>query len=131
MSFVGLELQKAIYDRLKGSIYTKLYRIYDTPPQDPELPYIEIGEGTTTDWGTKTERGYEVVTEVHVWSDYKGFKEAKEIIKNVDRAVMTKRIEVDGFRVAVQLVDRYDVKDESGIKHGILAFRFKLLEGNA
>ena len=48
--------------------------------REAELPYVQIGDGTESDWGTATEDGAEHQLTVHVWSRAGGRMEARAIL---------------------------------------------------
>src|SRR5690606_34227972 len=76
---IGPELQKAIYDALKTVPAVAGGRVYDSVPSNAEFPYVTIGGEQTVDDGNSCEDGWEVFTDVHVWSRKPGFPECKEI----------------------------------------------------
>jgi len=69
----GMALQKAIFTALTNNaglatLIGNPPRVYDDPPGMAELPYIQIGEGTESDWSTSTQSGAEHLLTIHVWS---------------------------------------------------------------
>jgi hypothetical protein len=85
MSKAGWPLQKAIFAALSADSTLALLigdppRIYDDPPAGSALPYVQIGDGTESDWGTATERGAEHQLTIHVWSRAGGRMEARAIL---------------------------------------------------
>jgi hypothetical protein len=85
MSKAGWPLQKAIYAALSGDSTLALLigdppRIYDDPPSEAQLPYVQIGDGSEADWGTATDGGAEHKIAVHVWSRAGGRMEARAIL---------------------------------------------------
>ena len=121
-----LPLQKAIYDRLKVNLPCP---IYDHVPDGATMPYVTLGEDTVRDWSTKLEAGQEVTHTLHVWSDYSGMKEAKEIIDQVIQALTSAPLQVEGFFVVLATLDMVEtMRDPEGFRHGIVRFRFKIQE---
>jgi len=121
-----LPLQKAIYERLKASLTCP---VYDHVPDGAAMPYVAIGEDTAVDWSTKLEPGMEVAHTLHVWSDYSGMAETKQLIDQVVQALTGSPHTVEGFAVVVASLDMIDtLRDPEGYRHGVLRFRFKIME---
>lgn len=121
-----LPLQKAIYDRLKASLS---YPVYDNVPDGAVMPYVTLGEDTAIDWSTKLENGQEITHTLHVWSDYNGMAEAKQIIDQVIQAMTLSPLQVEGFFVVLARLDMVEtMRDPEGYRHGIVRFRFKIQE---
>lgn len=121
-----LPLQKAIYNRLKSSLTCP---IYDNVPDGAKMPYVTLGEDTAVDWSTKLENGQEVTHTLHIWSEYKGMMEAKQIIDQIIQAITSTPLVVEGFFVVSARVDVVEtMRDPEGYRHGIVRFRFKIQE---
>ena len=121
-----LLLQKAIYDRLKTSLTCP---VYDQVPDGAAMPYVTLGEDTAVDWSTKPAPGMEVTHTLHVWSDYRGMAEAKGIMDEIIQALTVNPLTVEGFAVVSGQLDMAEaMRDPDGYRHGILRFRFKILE---
>lgn len=121
-----LPLQKAIYDRLKASLTCP---VYDHVPDGAAMPYVTLGEDTAVDWSTKPAPGMEVTHTLHIWSDYGGMAEVKRIIDQVVQAITASPLTAEGFAVVMGQLDMAEaMRDPDGYRHGILRFRFKILE---
>ncbi len=119
-------LQKAIYDRLKANLNCP---IYDHVPDGATMPYVTLGEDTAVDWSTKLENGQEVTHTLHVWSDYNGMAETKQIIDQVIQTITSTPLNVEGFFVILARLDMVEtMRDPDGYRHGIVRFRFKIQE---
>ncbi|TCN25484.1 DUF3168 domain-containing protein [Mesobacillus foraminis] len=125
-------LQDSIFERLNNdsAIKAKVTGVFDSVPKNQPCPYIALGEDTVNDWSTKLEFGEEITHTLHVWSEYDGKKEVKEIMSLILEA-MTDPLSLDGgFSVEITNLDFMQVLDDpDGIsKHGIIRFRFKILQ---
>lgn len=121
-----LAIQKAIYDRLKASLSCP---VYDEVPGGAIMPYVTLGEDTAVDWSTKPVPGMEVTHTLHIWSDYSGMAEAKGIMDEIIQALTVSPLTVEGFAVVSGQLDMAEaMRDPDGYRHGILRFRFKILE---
>lgn len=120
-------LQVAIKQRL-GSVLT--CSVYDKVPDGAAMPYVTLGEDTAVDWSTKLEAGQEVTHTLHVWSDYNGMKEAKQIMDTIIRVLTETPLTVEGFFVVMARLDMMEtMRDPEGYQHGVVRFRFKAQEG--
>ena len=63
MASAGLELQKAIYQKLRSDAALVALlggaKVYDDVPQGTAFPYITFGRSLVRDWATGTEAGHE------------------------------------------------------------------------
>lgn len=119
-------LQKAIYDRLKSSLTCP---VYDNVPDGAKMPYVTLGEDTAVDWSTKLENGQEVTHTLHIWSDYKGMMETKQLINTIIQILTLTPLQVEGFFVVTARLDMVEtMRDPEGYRHGIVRFRFKIQE---
>ena len=74
-------IQTAIYAALTSDrAFMALARaVYDDAPEGSGFPYVSFGEGTENAWDTFGGTGSDATITMHVWSRYKGFKEAQSI----------------------------------------------------
>lgn len=82
--------QAAVFSKLSGdSGVTALVgsRIYDYAPENAVFPYITLGPAETRDFGTKSTTGQTMTLTLSIWSRYRGFKEAKQILAAVRDAL--------------------------------------------
>jgi len=126
-----LQLQTALYQRLSGdsSLRSKISGVYDLVPDGSPFPYITLGEDTSVDDGTKTYDQEEVTHTLHIWSQYKGKKEAKEILSLALEAITSSPLTLgNGFSVEFSQLEFSQVfTDEDGkTQHGVARFRFKI-----
>jgi hypothetical protein len=122
-----LSLQKAIYARLKSKLTVS---VYDAVPDGAVFPYVTIGEDTAVDWSTKLTSGQEVTHTLHIWSQYQGMTEIKDLIDQVIQALTISPLDLtaDKFKAIVHSLDFNETfRDPDGItRHGVLRFRFKI-----
>lgn len=124
-NYPAQELQKAIYQALSE---IESVDVFDEIPDNANFPYIVIGDDTVNDDSTKTEYGYDVTAAVHVFSRYEGYKELKEIMGSVIRALELSGLEMTGFNVYRKWVIYADHYRESDgrTRHGVIRFRFNI-----
>lgn len=146
------DIQQAIYTALAtdGSVDALLARqrdpsgeptngpaVYDHVPQPPDgaddswFPYITIGDNTSDDWDTDTERGLDTTVTIHVWSRSRGRMQAREIQGAVYEALHRyDAIPVDGQDTVLmqQEMAQVLVDPDGKTRHGVQ--RFRLLTDN-
>lgn len=121
-------LQKAIFERLSNdaALQAKGVTVYDVD-DEAECPYITIGEDDTVPWNTKDIDGEETTSTFHVWSEYPGKKEAKEILSLMLESLTSAPLSLEsGFFVSFSGMESIQVLDDpDGVtKHGIMRVRF-------
>lgn len=128
MSFHSWELQKAIYAKLNGNVDGlggANIPVYDDVPQQSNYPYVQMGEETSANNGTKTLDGVEHTLTMHIWSQYRGRREIKTIMKSVYDLLHNTAISVTGASlVNVRQEFSTTLAENDGItRHGVMRFR--------
>lgn len=107
-------------------------RLFDVPPGQlsgggPEFPYASIGEPSDTDWDTKTDLGIEATTQINIWSQAGGKREALDIVDKIWAALHEQPLSLDGHVLSrVELTEVF-VEDPQTF-HGVVQLR-TLVEG--
>lgn len=133
MSLHSWELQKAIYTALNGNVTgvsSANIPIHDDVAEGSLYPYIVIGEETTSNNGTKTLDGVEHTITLHVWSQYRGRREIKEIMQSVYEKLHNTAITVSGASlVNIRQEFSNTLAEQDGItRHGVMRFRAILFD---
>lgn len=115
-------LHEAVFDRLSGQLSTP---VYDNVPKNASFPYVVIGEDTHVPFDTDDSLGSESTVTIHVWSRYRGKKEAKQIQGEIYDALTRQELELDGYDLITIEFEYSDVLlDPDGItRHGVQRFR--------
>jgi hypothetical protein len=119
-------LQQALYDRLKNdtTLITRADVLDDVPKGTP-MPYVTLGEETVNDYSSKTFDGEDATHTLHVWSDYNGKKEAKEILDLVLQSITANPLVIPGFTLeGIQREFMEVFNDGGGVYHGVMRLRF-------
>jgi hypothetical protein len=128
-------IQTAIYDRLTTdlSLMDKITGVYDDVDQDIQFPYVTIGDSTSIPWRTQTRFGEEVTVTLHIWSRYQGYREAYEILDDLNRLLADKDLNVDGYdAVAVYYEFMESFRDPDGqTRHVVVRYRLQVQELSA
>jgi len=125
------ELMKAVYKRLDTHNLTKNYTIHNYAPRNASFPYITLGTpiGARSDsFSAQDIPAEENVLTIHVWSDYKGDKEASDMIDNIVQAITSSNLSFDSYTELICLFDYADItiddtEPAKPIRHGIVRFR--------
>ncbi len=129
MSSPGLELQKAIYQKLKAdaSLLSLLggAKVYDDAPQRSEFPYITFGRSIVRDWSTGSESGHEHVVTLHVWSRVAGRRQVYAIMSAIEAALHDQSLLIAGFTLVNLRHENSDTRRESDGEtyHGTVRYR--------
>ena len=111
MSLGQFALQSAIYSRLSSdsTLTTTLGAgVVDEVTTGQAYPFIAIGEEVTTDFSTKDLTGSEVTINIHVWSQYKGSKQTKDILDRLHTLLHNYSLSVSGHNL---INIRFDFSD--------------------
>ena len=128
MSMHSWKLQQAIYTALYQRVIDSdgIYAaIYDDVPEGAAYPFVVIGEETTANNGTKTIDGIEHTLTIHVWSQYRGRKQIKELMQSVYDLLHNTDITVSGASlVNIRQEFSTTLAENDGItRHGVMRFR--------
>lgn len=121
-------VQAAFYTTLNGNVGAP---VYDEPPETADLPYVTIGEATTTHDNRFGLTARQVVANVHVWtrsggdSAVAGFLEGNTIAAAVDSLLDGQPLTLTGWgAVACNLEQSQTLRDPDGItRHVVLTYR--------
>lgn len=124
MSDFSFAVQAAVFAALTAaSPAIASGRIYDDPPPDAAFPYVEIGEGQTIPDDASGDGGVAETIDLHVWSTYRGQKEAKEIAARIYDTLHGVALTVPGRASALAWVrTRRIFRDPDGVtRHAVVS----------
>lgn len=126
MTIGQFALQQTIYTALNVSALTNTLScaVVDDVQLNQSYPFITLGEETTIDYGTKNQNGGETTINLHIWSQYKGSKECKQIMDKVHDLLHDIDLTVSGFNLINLRFEYSDiVRDPDGsTRHGLCDF---------
>lgn len=128
MSLHSFPLQQSIFNKLDGNttgLSGASVSIFDNADESTAYPYVLIGEETTANNGTKTLDGIEHTLTIHVWSQYRGLREIKEIMQSVYENLHNTDITVSGASL-VNVRQEFSttlVENDNLTRHGVMRFR--------
>lgn len=126
---IGDQLQKAIYAALVEAPALCDGRVFDTVPQGTDTPYIHIGNAQVLDDGDACADGWEVITDIHLWSE--PATGSKLEVMQIGAQVVPRLLGIStltGFSVLIAAIEnvRY-LDDPDGVtKHGVVTVRHTL-----
>jgi hypothetical protein len=128
MASYSWDLQTAIYAALVGASIPGVSKIVDAKIADPkkaDFPFIEIGEMQTIQDDVTCADGTQDVTDIHVWSRYRGQKQVKQTMGAVHDALHNTTLTVSGLSSCHAFVESERViTDPDGLtRHGVVTIR--------
>jgi len=132
MSIGQFPLQSAIYSLLSNdsNLTTTLGAgVFDDVLEGSTFPYVELGNESSIDFSTKTSTGSEYTINLHIWSQYAGSKEVKQIMDRLHDLLHDSNMNVTGFNLINVRFEFSDImRDPDGkTRHGIMRFRAIIL----
>jgi len=117
-----LDIQAAIYTRLASVLSVD---VWDDVPQQPEFPYVVIGDDTAVDWSADAYIGTDATLTIHVWSRQSGRSETKAIQQEIDEALNRFELVVDGLDVVTlhREFSQTMLDPDGRTRHGVQRFR--------
>ena len=132
MSIGSFALQSSVYSTLSNdNTLSSTYgaSVFDDVPEDTSYPYITIGEDNISEFGTKDLDGTTSTMTIHIWSEYKGSKETKQIMDRIHDLLHDSSLSVSGFNLINMRFEFSDImRDPDGItRHGVMRVRAVLI----
>ena len=132
MSVGQFALQSAVYSALKNDnnlTSTQGAGVFDEVVEGSSYPFVQIGEDTSLDYSTKDVTGGEYTINIHVWSQYTGSKECKNLMDRIHDLLHDSSLSVTGFNLVNFRFEFSDIlRDPDGItRHGVMRFRAVIL----
>ena len=136
MALHSFPLQQSIFTKLTSSTLTDVNgtsitsKVFDDVPEGTAYPYLVIGEETATNIDTKDKEAHEHTLTFHVWSQYRGRKEIKNIMSQIYTALHNSDITVSGATL-VNIRHEFEntLLESDGItRHGVMRFRVVIFD---
>lgn len=135
MSIGQFALQTTIYSTLANDntlTSTLGAGVFDEVLEGASYPFVSLGEETAVDYSTKDIDGGETTINIHIWSQYKGAKETKQIMDRIHDLLHDSNLSVTGFNLINLRYEFSDImRDPDGVtRHGVMRFRAIILGTN-
>ena len=130
MALHSWELQKTVYTALVNASLTSasgsaITGVFDDLPEGTNYPYVVIGDDTATNISAKDKDIHEHTLNIHIWSQYRGRRDIKEIMGQIYTALNDISYSVSGA-LGINLKHEFDttiVEGDGITRHGIMRFR--------
>jgi len=130
MSIHSFELQKSVFSALNGGSITDhagtaIAGVFDDVPEGTAYPYVLVGEETLSDNSSKDKDIFEHTLTIHIWSQYRGRRDIKVIMKQVHDLLHDSSLSVNGASmVNMRQEFQTTLLEGDGItRHGVMRFR--------
>tara|TARA_R100000406_G_scaffold74146_1_gene54415 strand:- start:818 stop:1228 length:411 start_codon:yes stop_codon:yes gene_type:complete len=130
MSIHSFELQKAVFSALNSGSITDasgsaITGVFDDVPTDTAYPYIRIGEETLADNSSKDKDIFEHTLTIHIWSQYRGNRDIKDIMKQVHDLLHDSSLTVSGASLVNMRQEFHTtlIEGDGITRHGVMRFR--------
>lgn len=127
MTAAAWPLQQAVYAKLTGHapLMALVSGVYDDVPDPAQFPYVSFGSITETVDDAHNQRGLEAAVVLHIWSKYRGFREAALILAQLDAALDRQPLAVTGFTdVSIAHQQHTELRDpDPDIRHINVSYR--------
>lgn len=136
MALHSFALQQSIFTKITSGTLTDVAgtsittKVFDDVPEGTSYPYVIIGEETATNFGTKDKDANEHTLTIHVWSQYRGRKEIKNIMSQIYTILHNTDITVSGASlVNIRHEFEQTLLEADGItRHGVMRFRVVIFD---
>lgn len=120
------EINKALYTVLNSASFP----VYDCIPENTAFPYCDISEMTASDKSAKNLPGESFLLTAHLWSQYKGTKEVREMCDELIQTITGTELTMSGFNNNLTEVEYIGISnDPDGLtRHGVVKIRFYITE---
>ena len=130
MALHSFALQQAIFSTLDGGTINDadgnaITGVFDDVPENTAYVLIFMAAQTATNIDTKDKDAHEHTLTIHVWSQYRGRKEIKNIMSSVYTTLHNASITVSGASL-VNIRHEFEntLTEADGItRHGVMRFR--------
>lgn len=120
-------LQLAIVAKLRArsTLMELISGVFDEVLEDAAHPYVTAGSITETVADAHNQRGLDASVVLHIWSKYPGYKEAAEILTELDAALDRQALTVAGFKdVSIAHEQHTELRDpDPEIRHINVSYR--------
>ncbi|MCZ9352988.1 DUF3168 domain-containing protein [Streptomyces mutabilis] len=99
--------------------------VFDEVPEAQPHPYITVGSITENVSDAHNQRGLDASVVLHIWSKYRGYKQAAEILSALDAALDRQPLAVTGFKdVSIAHQQHTELRDpDPEIRHINVSYR--------
>lgn len=130
MTIHSFELQKSVFSALNSASITDasgtaITGVFDDVPTNTAYPYVKIGEETLSDNSSKDKDIFEHTLTIHIWSQYRGNRDIKDIMKQVHDVLHDSSLSVTGASMVNMRQEFHTtlIEGDGITRHGVMRFR--------
>jgi hypothetical protein len=119
-------VQQAMYARLTADPdLMAMAQVYDEVPENAAYPHVLFGLFTEQPDDAHDRYGIDLDATLHIWSEYRGYREAAVIASHLNRLLHRQPLVVSGFtNVSVAAEYRNFLRDpDPNLRQGVMRFR--------
>lgn len=120
-------VQEAVHAKTTGNgpLMDLISGVYDEVPEPAVFPYVSFGSTTEVVDDAHNQTGLAVNLVLHIWSKYRGFKEAAAVLAALDAVLDRQPLTVAGYRdVSVAHQQHQVLRDpDPDIRHISVSYR--------
>jgi hypothetical protein len=120
-------LQQALYakETADTALMSLVTGVFDEVPEGQAYPYVTFGSITEVVQDAHNQRGLAADVVNHVWSKYRGFRQAAEILTALDAVLDRQPLTVTGFKdVSIAHQQHTELRDpDPDIRHINVTYR--------
>ena len=117
-------LQKAIFAAINVPAVKDTAGIYDYVPEKVPFPFVVIGDDSAAELNTKTEKGYETTSMIHIWGKDRSMKTVKTLIGTLEGLLAKNLGEFEFFKISAMSVRRETLE----LVKGTLEVKYRVSE---
>lgn len=129
------QIQVALVSRLKNdtALMALITGVFDfaSVPVGQAFPYVTLGDSTETDDSVLSDIGYDTTQTLHIWSKYLGFKEARGILRNLNRLLNHQTLTLSSQHcvgIWYEFSQPLNDPDDNTLRHMPVRYRIKTQE---
>lgn len=129
MSVAAAELQKALFDLLKGDTQLTAAlggaKVFEQVPANVMFPYLTVGRTSIYDWSTATERDSEQLLTLHIWSKARGKQETQAIMRFIRQRLDAVPLALGSHHLIKLRFEFAEIRhdDDFAVHHGLVRYR--------
>ncbi|MBL4838429.1 MAG: DUF3168 domain-containing protein [Kordiimonadaceae bacterium] len=106
--FAAHKLQEAVFAALAGdgALVSAVLGVYDEPPVNAVMPYVNLADTEIEPNDTKTATGSNIIFQVQVWSGENSQMQAKELMAQIDGILHASNLTITGHELRMMRLVR-------------------------
>jgi len=129
MSTRMLEVQQKVFQALltNTNLVSKVTGIFDSVPENTNLPYVTFGKIASQPLNTKTSDGEMISVSIDIWSEKQGKKETVDIMSEIELTLKTELVLDTATLISQRVINREAWEETYGLFTGTIEFEIKTI----